>query len=42
MIPVDRTEDVQRLADRAASCTFVSPAELTRGFVPEGARHSLN
>lgn len=38
MIPVDRVEDVQRLASRAASCTFVSQAELTRGYVPdEGA-----
>ena len=37
MIPVDRTEDVRRLVSRAASCTFVSQAELTRGFVPDEA-----
>ncbi len=37
MIPVDRADDVQRLASRVASCTFVSQAELTRGFVPDQA-----
>lgn len=37
MVPVDRVEDVQRLVGRAASCTFVSQAELTRGFVPDAA-----
>jgi hypothetical protein len=35
MVPVDRAEDVVRLASRAASCTFVSHAEWTRGFVPD-------
>ncbi|APW60432.1 lactate racemase domain-containing protein [Paludisphaera borealis] len=35
MIPVERIEDVRRLAARAASCTFVSQAEWTRGFVPD-------
>jgi hypothetical protein len=35
MVPVDRVEDVRRLAGRAATCTFVSQAELTRGFVAD-------
>jgi len=40
MVPVDRPEDVLRLASRSASCTFVSQAEWTRSFVPDVAASS--